>query len=76
LSRIDGKFTSAGEIPLDLADLLAVLEAQPETNARDWRQAIACYLAAGDGWRDASQLLGGAFATGPAEAVRTGDEET
>jgi hypothetical protein len=62
LSRHDGKFTAADEAPLDAAEILAALEAQAGGSRRDRQDAIACYLAAGDGWRDALQLLDGAFA--------------
>ena len=62
MSRIDGKFSAAGEAPLDLAELLSVFGAQQETSVQDWRDAITCYLSASEGWRDASQRLGGAFA--------------
>lgn len=62
MSRLDGKLTPAGDSSLDLAELLAALEAQPGASVQDWREAIACYLSASEGWKDASQLLGGAFA--------------
>ena len=75
MSRLDGKFTAAGDASLELAELLAGLEAQPGTDLQDWRDAIACYLAGGEGWRDASQRLGGAFAS-DAEVTRlSGDKK-
>ena len=63
MSRLDGKFTAAGDVPLELAELLATLEAQQGRSVEDWRDAITCYLSASEGWRDASQLLGGTFAS-------------
>ncbi len=62
MSRLDGKFTAADEAPLDAAEILAALEAQAADSTRDRHDAIACYLSAEDGWRDASAVLGGTFA--------------
>ena len=67
MSRLDGKLTASGEVPLELAELLSALGSHSEASLRDWREAIACYLSASDGWRDASQALGGAFAIEAAE---------
>ena len=50
---------------VDAAELLAALRARSGTSGRERRHAIACYLSASDGWRDACRALGGAFA--PAE---------
>lgn len=75
LSRLDGKLTAADETPLDLAELLAALEAQPCPNGQDWREAITCYLSASEGWKDACQLLGGAFAGDGAEPGLREDKE-
>ena len=75
MSRLDGKFTAASDVPLDLAELLASLEAEPEASANDWRAAIACYLSASDGWRDACELLGGAFAGDSAETELSRNKE-
>lgn len=74
MSRLDGKFTASSDVPLELAELIAALDGQPATSARDWRGAIACYLSASEGWRDASQLLGGAFAS-EGDAGLSGDKE-
>jgi hypothetical protein len=61
LSRFEGKFEAAAEAPLDGGDIFG----PAARNA-----AIACYLAAGDGWREAAEALGHAFACG----VRNGNE--
>ena len=66
MSRLDGKFTAADEAPLDATEILAALIAQAGGSARDRKAAIARYLAGGEDWRDASELLGGAFAGPPA----------
>lgn len=75
LSRIDRKLTAAGEAPLELGDLLAALDGQAETKVQDWRSAIACYLSASEGWRDASRLLGGTFAGDGTEPGGSGGKE-
>ncbi|MEO7787119.1 MAG: hypothetical protein ABIR77_04760 [Sphingomicrobium sp.] len=61
MSRFEGEFQPAGDGMIALPELLRVLAdtALPE---RQRQAAIACYLSASDGWRDAGQLLGGAFA--------------
>jgi hypothetical protein len=49
---------------LKLDELLALLgDAKPES-CRDRQEAIACYLSASEGWNEAVQRLGGAFAAG------------
>jgi hypothetical protein len=68
LSRYEGEFQAAGNGPIPLPELLRLLAdaALPE---RQRQAAVACYLSASDGWRDAGHLLGGAFA---GEARRDG----
>ena len=59
-------------MPQDLAELLAALGAQSTIAARDRQKAIACYLSGSDGWRDALDLLGGAFAEqGPPAGLKS-----
>jgi hypothetical protein len=55
LSRYERDFSVAGDAP-------------PGTVPDDQRDAIACYLSAGEGWSEALKALGGAFAT-PATRV-------
>lgn len=74
MSRIDRKFTAAEEAQLDAAELLALLQKQAKA-AGDRSGAIACYLSRGDGWRDASQRLGGAFAKGERPSERRDRDE-
>ena len=50
MSRIERDFEAAAKAPAN---------AVPS----DQREAIACYLAAGEGWPDALKALGGAFAS-------------
>ena len=52
---------------MDAAELVAAFEAQLASARGDRRLAIARLLAAGPGWREARDLLGGAFAEGALE---------
>ena len=62
MARFDGKLTAAGESTIDAAELLAMLDAQASISPSERKDAIIRYLSASDGWRDASEMLGGAFA--------------
>ena len=62
MARFDGKLTAAGESIVDAAELLAALGAQASLSPSERKEAIIRYLSASDGWRDAGELLGGAFA--------------
>jgi hypothetical protein len=62
LARHDGKLTAAEEATLDAAELLEALRARAGSTPVERCAAIARYLSASDGWRDASRILGGAFA--------------
>ena len=75
LSRHDGKLTAAGEAILDAAELLQALRARGGSSPDERNVAIARYLAAGEGWRDASKLLGGAFADPGEAADEAADDE-
>ena len=80
MARFDGKLTAAGDATIDAAELLAALGAQAAISRSERQEAIIRYLSASDGWRDASELLGGAFADEaqdrPAASQRlSGDKE-
>jgi hypothetical protein len=62
LARFDGKLTAAGESTIDAAELLAALGAQAAISPSKRKEAIIRYLSASDGWHDAREMLGGAFA--------------
>ena len=58
MSRFERDFDAAGHAP-------------PEAVPSDQREAIACYLSAGEGWNEALKALHGAFASetaAPAES--------
>lgn len=65
MARHDGEFRASADEPLSLNELLALLGDGEDAEARR-QSAIACYLSAGDGWREAVKRLGGAFAAGEA----------
>ena len=67
LARHEGDFRSEAGAPLSLNELLHLLGNHSESDLRSREDAIACYLSAGDGWREAMKLLGGTFAEGAAE---------
>jgi len=68
LSRPDSKFTAAEPAALDAAELVAAFEAQLASARGDRKLAIAALLAAAPGWREARDVLGGAFAEGASES--------
>jgi len=66
LARHEGEFRSDTQGPLTLDELLALLGNAPGGAGLSREDAIACYLSASDGWREAMKQLGGAFAEGGA----------
>ena len=61
MARHDGEIRAGADEPLSLNELLALLEGD-EADSQRRQDAIACYLSAGEGWREAVKKLGGAFA--------------
>jgi hypothetical protein len=62
VSRIEGKIGGKGNEPVDAAEILAALAREGEARPEERRDAVRRYLSASDGWREASTVLGGAFA--------------
>jgi hypothetical protein len=62
LARHEGGIRASAEQPLSLNELLELLSASGECDFEARQDAIACYLSAGEGWRDAMKRLDGAFA--------------
>ena len=60
LARHEGEIRAGKGEPLGLDELIALLGGETDTQER--HDAIACYLSAGEGWREAVKRLGGAFA--------------
>jgi hypothetical protein len=67
LSRPERSFSAAGAA-LKAEELAGIVVRQHAEEA--WQQAIACYFAGADGWREAQIALGGAFASDAAAASR------
>ena len=63
MARYEGDFRTDAEAPLTLEELLALLDGGG-SDPRSREDAIACFLAGGEGWREALKTLGGAFAEG------------
>ena len=62
MSRNEGKIGEDGNEAVDAAEILAALARERESDATGRRGAVSRYLSAGDGWQQASNALGGAFA--------------
>jgi hypothetical protein len=62
LARHEGDFRVNAEAPLSLDELLSLLGSAANADDRSRHDAIACYLSASEGWRDARKKLGGTFA--------------
>ena len=75
LARHDGKFEAAGEAQVELNELLVALSRRRSVQSGNRRDAIARCLSASEGWRKASDSLGGAFATLDGTTGLTGDKE-
>ena len=60
MARHEGEIRAGKGGPLSLDELIALLGGDADSQRR--QDAIACYLSAGEGWREAVKRLGGAFA--------------
>ena len=74
LARHESEFEAAGEVRLELNELLAALGRRVSVRSGNRRDAIARCLSASEGWRDAAAKLGGAFAT-LSEGTRLTDDK-
>jgi len=63
LARFDGNLEAAAEAKLDAEELLSALSSSLSKGQRERQDAIACFLSASEGWRDAKEALKGAFAS-------------
>ena len=78
MARYDGEFTPAGEVSLDLHELIEALRHAHRDGTvplEHHRHAIACYLSRGEGWKDALGTLGGTFAGDAAKSALKGQKE-
>ena len=75
MARFDGIFEAAGEAKLDTEELLSVLSSSAQLGREERQDAIACFLSASEGWREAKGTLRGAFASVPKPSwLRAGKE--
>jgi hypothetical protein len=74
VSRIEGKIGGRGKEAVDAADILAALERDAAKRPEERRDAVSRYLSATEGWREASGVLGGAFAE-PETWLKAGKDE-
>jgi hypothetical protein len=74
VSRIEGRIGGKGKQSVDAADILAALAREAEKGPEERRDAVCRYLSASEGWREASNVLGGAFA-GPETWLKAEREE-
>ena len=75
MARFDGELTPAGEASLDMVELLSALASTASAEKRQRQEAIACFLSASEGWKDARGALKGAFAALPGASWLTDDKE-
>lgn len=74
MSRIYSKIGKTGDEPVEAKDILAALAGEFEPVRAQRQEAVRRYLSASDGWREASNILGGAFAAAGAEEQSEKDE--
>jgi hypothetical protein len=75
LAKFDGELAAAGEASVDMAELLAALAATSPADRGRRNEAIACFLSASEGWKDAGRRLKGAFAALPRGTELTDGKE-
>ena len=75
MARHEGEFEAAAETSLEMAELLRALTRTDSASDRERHAAIACLLSASEGWRDAVEQLGGAFAEVVRQRRLTGSKE-
>ena len=62
MARHEGQFRASSDEPLSFRELLDLIGSEDPADSQRRQDAIACYLSAGEGWREAVKRLGGAFA--------------
>ena len=62
MARYEGDLRPANGQPLEIEELLDLLDRNSPSGEPVLDHARACYLSSGDGWREAVKQLGGAFA--------------
>jgi hypothetical protein len=75
LARFDGNLKAAGEAKLDVDELLSALSSTANRAEQERQDAIACFLSASEGWKDAKDRLKGAFASVSQPSRLTGGKD-
>jgi hypothetical protein len=75
LARFDGNLKAAGEAKLDVDELVSALSSTAKRVEQERQDAIACFLSASEGWKDARGTLKGAFASIPKPSWLTGGKD-
>ena len=75
MARHEGEFEAVAETSLEMGELLRALGRAESVADRERQAAIACLLSASEGWREAVEQLGGAFAEVVRQRRLTGSKE-
>ena len=75
MARFDGNLKAVGEAKLDVDELLSALSGSSGAGQKERQQAIACFLSASEGWKDAKSRLKGTFASSVRPSWLTGDKD-
>ena len=62
MARHEPHIRAAARTELGIDELVSLLADTAQSTDRERRDAIACYLSGSEGWTEAMQRLGGAFA--------------
>ncbi|HWU92358.1 MAG TPA: hypothetical protein VN106_03830 [Sphingomicrobium sp.] len=62
MARHEPNIRASVRTEVDIDELLSLLRDATDATESERREAIACYLSGSEGWNDALQRLGGAFA--------------
>ena len=75
MARFDGNLKAAGEAKFDVDELLSALSSTAKRAEQERQDAIACFLSASEGWKDARDRLKGAFASASKPSWLTGGKD-
>ena len=62
MARHEPNIRASARKELEVEELVALLRDTEDATDRERQEAIACYLSGSEGWDEAVQRLGGAFA--------------
>jgi len=73
LARHEPNIRASARKELEVDELVSLLRETQDVTDRERQDAIACYLSASEGWDEAVQRLGGAFADATGLKARKAD---